>query len=377
MRLEPAPLSGRLKDGQEDNVAKMTGAERQRRYRDKKKRERQSDGGTGSRHSSTLGAILETATKAEGVGLPDLTVMSDKRDPYRLDTKVSHLNGRWAAEQLARFYGSGSRTAHWRGLHYSIIMAPKKPRKPNGELGETSDTFVYQIARDAVADGRPLVVFTLTDCDPSGWQMFISIARKLQAMQDLHFPELQWEIVPVALMPEQLLPGGSLSSLNLPQEPIKKGDKRAAAWKAAFGIEQTEIDALTTPEMTERGILRGMIEDAFAPYIDATLAGRVTQAASKWQRAAQAAVDAQADLGAIATLQEEAERLRERAGEINAELATATEDVVLPDIEVPESRVDLDRLDNGRQAVVKFSDDWLAATRALIARKQYFGGDDD
>ena len=70
--------------------------------------------------------------------------------------------------------------------------------------GETSDTFIFQIARDAVTDGRPLVVFTLTDCDPSGWQMFISIARKLQAVQDLLFPQLRWEIVPVALSPEQV-----------------------------------------------------------------------------------------------------------------------------------------------------------------------------
>jgi len=106
--------------------------------------------------------------------------------------------------------------------------------------GETSDTFIYQIARDAVADGRPLVVFTLTDCDPSGWQMFISIARKLQAIQDLLFPYLQWEIVPVALLPEHV------NEFGLPKEPIKKGDKRAAAWKSAFGVEQTELDALTT-----------------------------------------------------------------------------------------------------------------------------------
>jgi hypothetical protein len=31
--------------------------------------------------------------------------------------------------------------------------------------GEISDTRLYEIARDAATDGRPLVVFTLTDCD--------------------------------------------------------------------------------------------------------------------------------------------------------------------------------------------------------------------
>ena len=416
-----------------------------------------------------------------------MTVLARHRDPYRLDTDAHHRNGQWAADQLARFYGS-TKQAHWRGLHYSIIMAAKKAKakvkKPDGTLfanteddwiwlnekagkaarwlgyipfdriidkrnnpaivhrkakvepssallgfdveipvvepmpdaegfvvrqsfcfaifaekasleeiclpiaeayeadlylgtGETSDTFIYEIARDAVADGRPLVMFTLTDCDPSGWQMFISIARKLQAIQDLLFPQLQWEIVPVALMPEHLQSGGRLRDLELPQEPIKAGDSRAKKWRDAFGVEQTEIDALTTPEMTERGILREMLEEAFLPYINSTLADRVRRAASKWERDAQAVVDTQSDRAAIATLEEEAERLRERAERINAELAVATEHVTLPAIEVPRSRVNLQRLDVERQAVIKFDDDWLKATKALIARKQYLGDDDE
>jgi hypothetical protein len=35
------------------------------------------------------------------------------------------------------------------------------------------------MARDAVADGRKLVVFTFSDFDPSGMQMPVSIAVKL------------------------------------------------------------------------------------------------------------------------------------------------------------------------------------------------------
>ena len=49
--------------------------------------------------------------------------------------------------------------------------------------GETSDTLIHRMAFDAAADGRPLVVLTFADCDPSGWQMTTSIARKLQALQ--------------------------------------------------------------------------------------------------------------------------------------------------------------------------------------------------
>src|SRR5262249_56048373 len=47
--------------------------------------------------------------------------------------------------------------------------------------GEISDTLIHRIAKDAAADGRPLVMFTLADCDPAGHQMTVSIGRKLQA----------------------------------------------------------------------------------------------------------------------------------------------------------------------------------------------------
>ena len=67
--------------------------------------------------------------------------------------------------------------------------------------GEISDTLLYQIAADADADGRPLVLFTLADCDPSGWQMPVSIARKLQAFRDLLFPDLQFEVGPDRAQP--------------------------------------------------------------------------------------------------------------------------------------------------------------------------------
>ena len=42
--------------------------------------------------------------------------------------------------------------------------------------GEISDTLIYDMARDGAADGRPLIVFTFSDFDPSGWQMPITSA---------------------------------------------------------------------------------------------------------------------------------------------------------------------------------------------------------
>jgi hypothetical protein len=142
-----------------------------------------------------------------------------------------------------------------------VVLPVARAKQADAYLntGEISDTRLHEIARDASADGRPLVVFTLTDCDPSGYQMAVSIGRKLQALRDLFFPELQFEIVPVALLVEQV------RELELPSAPLKETEKRADRWKLAFGVEQTEIDALPrwrrTPCATSslvRSILTGI-----------------------------------------------------------------------------------------------------------------------
>ena len=48
--------------------------------------------------------------------------------------------------------------------------------------GDQSATHLYSMAKQAVDDKRPLVLFTLTDCDPSGYNMPVTMGRKLQAL---------------------------------------------------------------------------------------------------------------------------------------------------------------------------------------------------
>ena len=135
-------------------------------------------------------------------------------------------------------------------------------------------------------------VFTLADCDPAGWQMPVSIGRKLQALRDLHFPDLDFEVIPVALTPDQV------RSLNLPSTPLKASEKRANKWRAAWGIEQTEIDALATlrPEL-----LAELLEAALSPFYDDTLDRRVALAVDEWRQEAQAAIDEQVDRATTST----------------------------------------------------------------------------
>jgi hypothetical protein len=231
--------------------------------------------------------------------------------------------------------------------------------------GEISDTLVYQIAKEANADGRPLVMFTLSDCDPAGHQMPISIARKLQAFKDQFFRHLKFEVVPIALTVEQV------EAENLPSAPLKETEKRADRWRDAFGIDQTEIDALTTP--ARRPILERLIRQAFKPYIDTTLDRRVAEAKAEWNANAQEAIAEQIDAERLEQIREEAstklDELRESIERINEQLNLAAGDhFELPNIEVPEPEIDLDP---DRQALVLFEHDWVRASRALIKHKAY------
>jgi len=233
--------------------------------------------------------------------------------------------------------------------------------------GEISDTLLYRIAADAAKDGRPLVVFTVSDCDPSGFQMPVSIARKLQAFKDLVFPKLKFEVVPVALLPEQV------HELGLPSTPLKAGEKRADKWTEAFGIEQTEIDALM---VLRPDTLRELVEAAFAPYYDDTLERRVEAAEFEWLEEAQAAIEAQINPEIMATVRAQAEtkltELRSAIDDLNEQMSLAADGFTLPAIEVPGAEIDETA---ERHALVSLDDDFVTATRALIERKRYGNGD--
>jgi hypothetical protein len=235
--------------------------------------------------------------------------------------------------------------------------------------GEISDTLLHRIAKDASKDGRPLVVFTVTDCDPAGYQMPVSIARKLQALHDLLFPDLQFEVVPVALTVDQV------RELGLPSTPLKETEKRADKWRVAFDVEQTEIDALAT---LRPDVLREIVRRAFDPYFDRTLAERVSDAKDEWLAAAQAAMSEQVDGDLLSNLRDQAagrlDELREELDRIDSQLRLAAAGhVTLPEIDVPEPELDDE---SPRQALVSSDQGWVEATRALITHKAYGGGDE-
>jgi hypothetical protein len=201
--------------------------------------------------------------------------------------------------------------------------------------GEISDTLIHQMAKVGAEDGRPMVVLYFADADPAGWQMGISVARKLQAFQALHFPELDFEVRRVALTPAQVREYG------LPSTPLKETERRADAWREATGTEQTEIDALAA---LRPHLLRQLAEDAVAPYFDRTLVGRVHQARLEWRQRAQAALEEQMDMERLDRIRVEAaaklEAMRVEIDALNAALQVDARDFQLPTPEVPEAELD-------------------------------------
>jgi hypothetical protein len=233
--------------------------------------------------------------------------------------------------------------------------------------GEISDSLLHRTAKDGACDGRPMVVLVLADCDPAGHQMAVSIGRKLQALRDLRFPDLEFEVVPVALTVEQA------RELRLPSTPLKETERRADKWREAFGVEQTEIDALAT---LRPRVLEEIVTAAIAPYFDASLAARVSEARREWQSRAQELLDGQIDGDALAAIRERAAdclaELEAEIDSINRQLRMTTDDLVeLPTVVIPELEIDKKR---ARQAsLISSAWSWAKATRALIARKAYQG----
>ena len=234
--------------------------------------------------------------------------------------------------------------------------------------GEISDTQLHDMAKAGAEDGRELIVFTVTDFDPSGWQMTVSIGRKLQALRDLLFPDLVFQVRPIALNGEQA------RHLELPSTPLKETEKRADKWRESMGWEQTEIDALAT---LQPDVLRRVVNDAVAPFYDHTLYRRVYAAKSEWEREANKQLREQIDSEQMEALKADAEEqiaeMGDKLNEIKETIEAAMRGlrVDLPEPEIPEPEIN-----RSLQGEPLLSSEWSWAdqTRALIARKAYKNG---
>jgi hypothetical protein len=233
--------------------------------------------------------------------------------------------------------------------------------------GESSDSHIAAMAKRASEDGRPAVVLYFSDFDPSGHQMPISVARKLQALRDLYYSTLRIQLYPVSLTLEQI------RALRLPSSPLKETEKRASRWRETHGHDQTEIDAMVE---LHPDALRRAIFDAIKSFYDDGLEARVRHAEVEWRGHAVEALRAHPGYkGASRRIKTALGRVRAAAGKLHNEqhqLAGILQGSIPQPPALPQAEPD----GEAKPALFDAETEFVAATRKLIRHKKLIGSGD-
>jgi hypothetical protein len=255
------------------------------------------------------------------------------------------------------------------------ILLPLAERV-EGELllptGELSDTLIFEMAQRAAEDGRPVVVFYFSDFDPAGYWMPGSVSRKLQALCESHFRNLDIQVRPVALTYRQVV------DLELPSTPLKEGERRRAGWREHWNREQTEIDSLAA---LQPDVLRRIAEGAIKPFVDPSLETRWRRAETSWNIRARELLRANpgydaAEAGIAAALAQAegvAHDLRAAADDLETAQAIAA-DILDPDLPPPYEMPQPEITASAPEPLFRSTDDWRHATEKLIAYRDLMDG---
>jgi hypothetical protein len=132
--------------------------------------------------------------------------------------------------------------------------------------GELSITAVFEFLQRAREAGKPARILYVSDYDPAGLGMPVSVARKVEFYQrNFGFDDLDIALEPIVLTAEQV------DTYRLPRVPVKKSDKRRENWIETHGAGQVELDAL---EALHTGELARVVTEAASQYIDTDLNAR-------------------------------------------------------------------------------------------------------
>lgn len=142
--------------------------------------------------------------------------------------------------------------------------------------GELSITAVRAFLKRAEDAGRPARILYISDFDPAGLGMPISIARKIEFYQrsEDRFSDLDIALEPLVLTEDQV------ARFSLPRVPVKDSDLRKGRFEAGHGEGQVELDAL---EALYPGTLRRIVRDAILRYFDPALSETAAKAKARLQ----------------------------------------------------------------------------------------------
>jgi hypothetical protein len=154
-------------------------------------------------------------------------------------------------------------------------------------VGELSLTHCHWLIERALAHGKPLRVLYISDFDPAGNRMPVSVARKIEYLIRRDGYDLDIRLEPLVLTREQV------ERYALPRIPIKDSDFGKRHFETRYGEGATELDAL---EALYPGELRRLVVAAIRRYREPTEQARRENLAIAAEVSAQAEDERQAVL---------------------------------------------------------------------------------
>jgi len=132
--------------------------------------------------------------------------------------------------------------------------------------GEMSITAALNLVQRVKQARRPCRVFYISDFDPAGYGMPVSVARKLEFFLRDRGLDLDIRLEPIVLTREQVI------EYQLPRQPIKDSERRKGRFEDVHGEGAVELDAM---EALCPGKLAEIVKGAILGYYDTTLDSRV------------------------------------------------------------------------------------------------------
>lgn len=126
-------------------------------------------------------------------------------------------------------------------------------------LGELSITAVNNLIDRIEESGKPTRIFYISDFDPAGECMPVSVARKIEYILQERGMDSDVKLKSIMLTASQC------KEYKLPRTPIKPTERRKEGFEDRHGSGATELDAL---EALKPGEMKKVIEKATALYFD-------------------------------------------------------------------------------------------------------------
>lgn len=134
-------------------------------------------------------------------------------------------------------------------------------------VGDMSITTTYRFCERVREANRPAKLLYISDFDPSGFNMPVAVARKLEHFcRNYGFHDLDITLEPLMLTADQV------TAYNLPPKPIKQTDARKDKWEEQYG-GAVELNAMFA-RADRISAARGIVEKALLKYFDTTLISR-------------------------------------------------------------------------------------------------------